>query len=92
MLKQIDKRPAGPDAEKRESGRSFLWGKVWDASGNERISRLETVSGYKLTALTASLVAERILSGDFKPGYQTPALMLGADFILKIENTKRTDL
>lgn len=91
-LKQIDKKPAGPSDEKREKSRSFLWGKVSDASGNEKISRIETLSGYSLTAKTAVLIAEKILSGNFKAGYQTPAMAYGADLIMEIDSTKRTDL
>lgn len=92
MLKKIDKKPAGPSDEKRESGRSFLWGKVWDASGKECVSRLETLSGYSLTAHTAVNIAQKILTGNFKPGYQTPAMAYGAELIMEVENTKRTDL
>ncbi len=92
MLKQIDKRPPGPSEQKRESGRSFLWGKVTDASGKSCASRLETLSGYSLTGKTAVRIAEKILNGNFKPGYQTPAMMYGADLILEIETSKRTDL
>ena len=92
LLKQIDKRPPGPSEEKRESGRSYLWGRVHDASGKECISRLETVSGYSLTAKTAVLIAEKILIGNFKAGYQTPAMAYGADLILEIGDTKRQDV
>jgi short subunit dehydrogenase-like uncharacterized protein len=92
MLKQIDKKPAGPSDEKRESGRSFLWGKVWDANGNECVSRLETLSGYTLTAKTAVLIAEKILAGNFKSGYQTPAMEYGAELIMEVESTKRVDI
>jgi len=92
MLKQINKKPAGPSDEKRETGRSFLWGKVSDASGKECVSRLETVSGYSLTAKTAVLIAEKILAGNFKPGYQTPAMAYGTDLIMEVETTKRTDI
>jgi short subunit dehydrogenase-like uncharacterized protein len=92
MLSKIDKKPAGPSDEKRESGRSFLWGKVWDGSGKECVSRLETLSGYSLTAKTSVLIAEKILAGNFKPGYQTPAMAYGADLIMEIESTSRTDV
>ncbi len=92
MLKQIDKKPAGPSDEKREGGRSFLWGKVWDNAGKECSARLETVSGYSLTAKTAVLIAEKILGGNFKAGYQTPAMAYGADLILEIETTIRKDI
>lgn len=92
LLKKIDQKPAGPSEEKRNSGRSYSWGKVWDASGNIRESRLETVSGYALTAKTSVLIAEKILNGNFKAGYQTPAQAYGKDLILEIENTVRTDV
>lgn len=92
MLKQIDKKPAGPSNEKLETGRSFLWGKAWDASGKTAEARLETPSGYALTALTAVLVAEKILSGNFKAGYQTPAMAYGPNLILEIPTTNRTEI
>lgn len=91
MLKQIDKKPAGPSDEKRETSRSFLWGKVWDDQGKSAESRLETFSGYSLTAKTAVLIAEKILAGNFKTGYQTPAMCYGQDLIMEIETTKRSD-
>jgi len=92
LLKQIDKKPAGPSDEKRESGRSYLWGKVWDSSGKSHEARLETPSGYALTALTAVLIAEKILAGNIKAGYQTPAMAYGADLILEIPTSVRRDL
>jgi short subunit dehydrogenase-like uncharacterized protein len=92
MLKKIDKRPAGPSEEKRESGRSYLWGKVWDDNGQSRQSTLETPSGYALTAKTAVLIAQKIMRGDFKPGYQTPAMAYGADLIMEVESTVRKDI
>jgi short subunit dehydrogenase-like uncharacterized protein len=92
MLKQIDKKPSGPSHEKREGGRSYLWGKVWDGSGKSQVSRLDTLSGYSLTAKTAVLIAEKILGGNFKTGYQTPAMCYGADLIMEIETSKRSDV
>lgn len=92
LMRQVDQRPSGPSAEKRERGKSFLWGKVWDESGKSFISRLVTLSGYTLTAKTAVLIAEKILAGNFKPGYQTPSLCYGPNLILEIEGTTRTDL
>jgi short subunit dehydrogenase-like uncharacterized protein len=92
MLKQIDKKPAGPSDEKRETGRSYLWGKVWDSSGKSATSTLETMSGYALTAKTAVLVAEKILAGNFRIGYQTPAMCYGQDLIMEIDSSKRADV
>ena len=87
LLKKIDKRSPGPTQEKRESGRSYLWGKVWDAQGQLAEARLETLSGYKLTAKTAVLIAEKILPIEVRPGYFTPAQYFGEDLILNIEGT-----
>ncbi len=92
MLRQIDKKPAGPSDEKRETGRSYLWGKVWDGSGNSATSRLETMSGYALTAKTSVLIAEKILAGNFKTGYQTPAMCYGQDLIMEVDTSKRSDV
>ncbi len=89
LLKKIDKRKSGPSFEKRSSGKCFLWGKVWDDSGNSFTASLETVSGYQLTAKASVLIAEKILSNNFKPGFQTPGMAYGADLVLELENTIR---
>ncbi|MBA4055119.1 MAG: hypothetical protein C0490_10430 [Marivirga sp.] len=88
---KIDRRPSGPSDELLTSGKSYLWGKVWDDSRNECISTLETPNGYTLTAKTSVLIAEKIIQGNFKPGYQTPSMAYGADLILELENTSRID-
>ena len=92
MKKEIDRRAPGPSDEKREKGKSFLWGMVKNEQGDQRVSRLVTTSGYSLTADTAVRIAERILAGNFKVGYQTPSTAYGADLILEVAGTTRTDL
>lgn len=89
ILKKIEKRSSGPGIEKRNAGKSFLWGKVWDDSGNSCTATLETISGYTLTAKASVLIAEKILNNNFKTGYQTPAMAYGADLVLEIEKTVR---
>jgi short subunit dehydrogenase-like uncharacterized protein len=89
LMKKIDQRPDGPAAEKTEGSNSYLWGKVSDDGGHSVTATIQTVSGYKLTAKTSVLIAERILRGDFKSGYQTPGTAYGPDLILEIENTVR---
>jgi short subunit dehydrogenase-like uncharacterized protein len=44
---------------------------------------------YSLTALTVLLIAQKILNGDYKPGYQTPASAYGEDLIMEIEGVER---
>lgn len=88
LLRKIDTRPAGPNQEKRESGRSYLWGKVSDGKGHTIEARLETPSGYLLTAKTSVLIAKKVLDGNVQAGYYTPAQYFGEHLILEIENTK----
>jgi short subunit dehydrogenase-like uncharacterized protein len=92
LKKQIDKRAVGPSEKKRADSPSYLWGRVWAESGKMVESRLETLNGYTLTAKTAALIAQKILKGELKTGFQTPAMAYGADLILEIENTKRMDV
>ncbi|HMI67581.1 MAG TPA: hypothetical protein VK517_16185, partial [Cyclobacteriaceae bacterium] len=76
----------------RAKGRTYLWGKVWDGSGQACGSRLETLDGYTLTAKSSVLIAEKILRGDFKTGYQTPAMAYGEGLVLELEKSKLVDL
>jgi short subunit dehydrogenase-like uncharacterized protein len=87
------KIPAGgPDDEQRAKGRSLMWGEAWDDNGNRVESRQQGPDGYTLTALTALNIAGKILAGDFKPGYQTPAKAYGADLVMEIEDVSRQDI
>lgn len=91
LLKKVDQRPAGPSEERRNEGRSYLWGKVWNEKGYYKTARLETLNGYSLTAKTAVLIAQKIIKGNTRAGYFTPAQYFGPDLILEVENTVRTD-
>lgn len=84
--------PPGPPADRREKGIALLLGEVTDDAGGVARSRLQTREGYTLTAMTAVEIAKRILAGDFKPGFQTPSLAYGPDFILSFPGSHRTDL
>lgn len=91
LYHKLNSRPAGPDENRLLSSKSYLWGKVFNEKGEIRISTIETCGGYSLTAKTSVLIAEKIVSGNFKPGYQTPGTAYGADLILEIAGTKRID-
>lgn len=91
LKKQIDKKPAGPSEERRAKSKMFLWGKVTDGK-QERISLLETIEGYTLTAKTSVLIAEKILNGNYKAGFQTPSLAYGPDLIMEVAGSSRKDL
>lgn len=86
------KIPAGgPSDAERAKGKTLLWGEASDGDGNHVESRLQGPEGYTITAIAALNIAQKILAGNFTPGYQTPAKAYGADLILEIEGTSRQD-
>lgn len=85
LAKQIEKKVPGPTAQMRETGKSYLWGKVTDAAGKSVEATLDTLEGYHLTMKTGVDIALRVQAGDVKPGYHTPAEAFGADYVLKFE-------
>lgn len=92
LKNRIKAQPAGPSDQERARGASFVWGEVSDDEGRKRVSRLRGPEGYALTAQTALNAVERVLRGDARPGFQTPSLAYGADFILEVEGVTREDL
>lgn len=91
LKRQVDKQPEGPTDEERRNGEAILIG-VARNDRNESIStRLRTPEGYTLTAYTGLEIARRVAGGEFKPGFQTPSLAFGADFILQFDGVKRED-
>lgn len=89
LQKQIP--PGGPSDEERAKGKMLLWGEAMDLNGNRVESRMQGPEGYTFTALTALNIAEKILDGNFTPGFQTPAKAYGADLVMEIEGVKRQD-
>ena len=89
LQKQVAKRVTGPDALSRQRARTHVWGKVWNAQGQTVEARLHGPEGYTLTALAALVITKKVLNGDWKAGYQTPAGLYGADLILKIDGVTR---
>jgi short subunit dehydrogenase-like uncharacterized protein len=93
VLKQaLRLKRSGPTEEQRRNGLSLFVGEVTDEKGMSVSSRLKTPEGYSLTALTTVEIMKRVLSGDLKPGFQTPSLAYGADFILGFKGVERVDL
>lgn len=88
----IQFQPPGPTREQREKGLSLLWGQVRDAEGNQVTARLHTPESYALTAQCAVAAVEKVLAGQLAPGFQTPALAFGPDFVLEFEGVVREDL
>lgn len=83
---------AGPTDAERQQIKTSLWGEATDDAGRRVVSRLHGPEGYTLTAMTAIAIVKKVLSGQLKPGFQTPSLMYGADLILEIPEVVLEDL
>ena len=82
---------AGRD-EQRQNGFSLIVGEAFDDDGESVASKLKMPEGYGMTALATVEIMQRILSGELKPGFQTPSLAYGPDFIQGFEGVERVDL
>src|ERR1051326_3826788 len=89
IKKKIDKRPAGPNDEQRSKAMSLVWGQVSNSRGETKTVKMSGPDGYTLTMHSTLLIAQKILQGNFKPGYQTPASAYGEDLVMELPNVKR---
>ena len=80
----ITRKITGPTADERHSQRGSFWGRVSRASGECASATLETPSGYQLTVLTSLAALDKVLAGHVAPGFATPSLAFGREFILSI--------
>ncbi len=81
----------GPSRTQNENGFSLLIAEVSDGKETVR-AKLKTPEGYYLTALTSVEIMKRILSLNYKTGFQTPSRVYGADFILQFNGVERTEI
>ena len=77
----IQKNLTGPSKEERNTARSFIWGRVENSKGEMVEEVYQVMEGYNLTAKGAAESAIRILNNPLKPGYYTPSLAFGSDFM-----------
>lgn len=92
LQSRVDAAPRGPTPEQRARGKSLLWGEATDSSGKTVVSRLKGPEGYTLTADSAVLIAQKALNGELRPGFLTPSLAFGPDFVLQLPGVTREDL
>ncbi|HEV7351443.1 saccharopine dehydrogenase family protein [Telluribacter sp.] len=79
----------GPTEAMRQLASSNVWGEVRNASGEVKTAQLTGPEGYNLTAHSSLIIAKKVLEGNFKPGYQTPAFVYGADLVLEVPGVER---
>jgi len=90
--KKIKLKPAGPSDEMRSKAKSLVWGEVQNAVGEKKSVRLECPEGYTLTGLSSLIIIKKVLEGNLKTGYQTPAGVYGADLVMEIPGVTRDAL
>ena len=88
IRKKIKSRPAGPSDEQRQKSSSLVWGEVSNASGKKINACISCRDGYTLTALSSLLITKKILEGNYKSGYQTPAGCYGEGLVMEVPGTK----
>jgi short subunit dehydrogenase-like uncharacterized protein len=79
--------PDGPSAAERDANRYQASVEVTGAGGETVRAILDTVNGYSFTPLAAAEAARRVLAGEARPGFQTPAGLFGHGFAETIADT-----
>ncbi|QFH87965.1 hypothetical protein FR760_24345 (plasmid) [Enterobacter hormaechei] len=82
--------PDGPTVQEREASRYQAVAEVLNADGETQHMLLDTVNGYSFTALAAAEAGRRVLAGECRPGFQTPAALFGKHFAETIADTRIT--
>ena len=84
--------PDGPSDEERLANRYQAIVEVTDVLGKVFRSLLDTVNGYSFTAIAVAKAGRRVLAGEVRGGFQTPAGLFGNGFAETIADTTITDL
>jgi short subunit dehydrogenase-like uncharacterized protein len=88
----IERKVKGPDEIQRQSFSVTIIAEAVNPEGEKVVSKLTTPEGYTLTAMTAIEIVKRVLDGELKTGYRTPAMIYGADFITEFNGVVREDI
>lgn len=81
---RINRLPAGPTDAQRDRATGFVWGEVTNAAGEKITARLTGPEGYTITVHASLIIIRKVLNGDFKAGYGTPAGVWGEGLIYEI--------
>jgi len=88
----VDMLPEGPSDTERDTLEMAIVAAAEDDDGRRAIARLRTPEAYSFTGVTAPAIIQRVLQDDFEPGFQTPARVYGADFVLSFPGVSRADV
>ncbi|WP_154223433.1 saccharopine dehydrogenase family protein [Marinicella rhabdoformis] len=88
---KIEKKVKGPSESTRQALTTHVWGEVKNEAGDVKTLRILTSNGYELTAQGSVHIAAAMLTGVNRSGYQTPAMLMGADLVNKLPGTSKLD-
>ena len=83
--------PDGPTQAQRDAHRVRAVAEVTGIDGSVARSVIETINGYSYTPLAAVEAARRVLGGERRAGFETPAKLFGAGFAQTIAGTQIID-
>ncbi len=89
---RINSGSPGPTEAERRQNRCSFWAEVTDARGQRAVARQDTPDGYDLTVQSAVGAAARVLGDGVPPGFHTPAMAFGPNFVLELPGVVRTDV
>lgn len=85
---RVNRGRPGPDPRQRDRSRSLVWGEASTANGQRAAARMTGPNGYSFTAVSAVAIAARILDGEARAGFCTPAGLFGPDLALELGFTR----
>ena len=85
----IKSKSPGPGDAQRDKAVSLIRGIVRNPQGQSVTAFMRCPEAYSLTAYATLLIAQKILNGQFRPGYQTPATAYGENLVMEIEGVER---
>jgi saccharopine dehydrogenase (NAD+, L-lysine-forming) len=93
ILRRVAARlPEGPSETALREGRTAVWCRATDRAGATATAVLHGPDAYLYTARTAEHCLRRVLDGDLRSGYHTPAGLWGPDFGTDVDDVTRHDL
>lgn len=84
--------PGGRSERARTRGAIAVHGEARAPDGRRAAARLTGPDARDVTADAAARVAARVLDGAVRPGFRTPAELLGGDFVLELDGVARTEV
>lgn len=76
--------PEEPSQQERATGQAAIVAHAVNAQGEEATVTVYTPEVYSFTAVAAAATADRVLNGEYAPGFQTPARVYGPEYGLSL--------